>query len=257
MGAEDKNPAPPTRDEETMDGYARSKIICTIGPASRRPDILREMAAGGMDVARINMSHGSLDEHRNTIRAIRSLGSVAVLLDLPGPKIRLGELKEPVMLREGDAVRFTTENVVGEGLTLPVNYDRLPAEVRPGGRVFINDGLIELTGALTGFASALRDPFAARERHGLAGELATKTKIRVRAPSRSQDRFWRLTTAPMTGFPLPHSAVMAVGIPATPSLTLNPCLSRVAAMSLLLFSSRSPYSAKPQTSSLTSASSSR
>ncbi|MDP2900500.1 MAG: pyruvate kinase [Candidatus Bathyarchaeota archaeon] len=156
MGAEDKNPAPPTRDEETMDGYARSKIICTIGPASRRPDILREMAAGGMDVARINMSHGSLDEHRNTIRAIRSLGSVAVLLDLPGPKIRLGELKEPVMLREGDAVRFTTENVVGEGLTLPVNYDRLPAEVRPGGRVFINDGLIELTvlkvdGDLRGF----------------------------------------------------------------------------------------------------------
>lgn len=128
-----------------MYGYARSKIICTIGPASRRPDTLREMTAGGMDVARINLSHGNLDEHRDTIRAIRSLGSVAVLLDLPGPKIRLGELKAPIVLREGDAVRFTTENVVGESLTLPVNYDRLPAEVRPGGRLFINDGLIELT----------------------------------------------------------------------------------------------------------------
>jgi len=127
-----------------MDGYARSKIICTIGPASKRPDILREMAAGGMDVARVNLSHGNLDDHRNTIRAIKSLGTVAVLVDLPGPKIRLGELKEPVQLREGDAVRFTTENTIGEGLTLPVNYAKLPAEIRPGGHIFINDGLIEL-----------------------------------------------------------------------------------------------------------------
>ena len=127
-----------------MDGYVRSKIVCTIGPASRRPDILKEMAAAGMDVARVNLSHGSFDDHRNTIRAIRSLGNVAVLVDLPGPKIRIGELKESVQLKQGDSVRFTTENIVGEGLTLPVNYDRLPAEVRPGGHIFINDGLIEL-----------------------------------------------------------------------------------------------------------------
>src|SRR4030042_2485194 len=127
-----------------MDGYARSKIVCTIGPASRRPDILREMASGGMDVARVNLSHGSLDDHRNTIRAIKSLSTVAVLVDHPGPKIRLGELKEPVQLREGDAVKFTTENIRGEGLTLPINYAKLPAEVHPGGHIFINDGLIEL-----------------------------------------------------------------------------------------------------------------
>ena len=127
-----------------MDSYVRSKIVCTIGPASRRPDILKEMAAAGMDVARVNLSHGSFDDHRNTIRAIRSLGNVAVLVDLPGPKIRIGELKESVQLKQGNSVRFTTENIVGEGLTLPVNYDRLPAEVRPGGHIFINDGLIEL-----------------------------------------------------------------------------------------------------------------
>ena len=127
-----------------MDGYGRSKIVCTIGPASKRPDILKEMAASGMDVARVNLSHGNLDDHRNTIRAIRSLGTVAVLVDLPGPKIRLGELKEPIQLKAGDAVHFTTENIVGEGLTLPINYDKLPAEVRSGGRIFINDGLIEL-----------------------------------------------------------------------------------------------------------------
>ena len=127
-----------------MDGYVRSKIVCTIGPASRRPDILKEMAASGMDVARVNLSHGSLDDHRNTIRAIRSLGTVSVLVDLPGPKIRLGELKEPIQLKPGDNVHFTTENVISEGLTLPVNYAKLPAEVRPGGHIFINDGLIEL-----------------------------------------------------------------------------------------------------------------
>jgi pyruvate kinase len=127
-----------------MDGYARSKIVCTIGPASKRPDILREMAVGGMDVARVNLSHGNLDDHRNTVRAIKSLGTVAVLVDLPGPKIRLGELKEPIQLREGDVVKFTTENLIGEGLTLPVNYAKLPTEVHPGGHIFINDGLIEL-----------------------------------------------------------------------------------------------------------------
>jgi len=127
-----------------MVGYARSKIVCTIGPASKRPDILKEMAASGMDVARVNLSHGNFDDHRNTIRAIRSLGNVSVLVDLPGPKIRLGELKEPVQLKGGDAVRFTTENIVGENFTLPVNYAKLPVEVRPGGHIFINDGLIEL-----------------------------------------------------------------------------------------------------------------
>src|SRR4030066_875982 len=104
-----------------MDGYVRSKIICTIGPAGKRPDILREMASGGMDVARVNLSHGNLDDHRNTIRAIKSLGTVAVLVDLPGPKIRLGVLKEPVQLKEGEQVRFTTENIIGEELTLPIN----------------------------------------------------------------------------------------------------------------------------------------
>ncbi len=127
-----------------MNGYARSKIVCTIGPASRRPDIMKEMATAGMDVARVNLSHGNLDEHRNTIRAIRSLSSVAVLVDLPGPKIRLGELKQPVQLKKGDAARFTTEVIVGEGNTFPINYDKLPSEVRAGGHIFINDGLIDV-----------------------------------------------------------------------------------------------------------------
>ncbi len=155
-----------------MDGYVRSKIVCTIGPASRRPDILKEMAASGMDVARVNLSHGSLDDHRNTIRAIRSLGTVSVLVDLPGPKIRLGELKEPIQLKPGDNVHFTTENVISEGLTLPVNYAKLPAEVRPGGHIFINDGLIELDvikvdGDFNGFDAKVVSGGEVRSRKGV------------------------------------------------------------------------------------------
>ena len=150
----------------------RSKIVCTIGPASRRPDILKEMAASGMDVARVNLSHGSLDDHRNTIRAIRSLGTVSVLVDLPGPKIRLGELKEPIQLKPGDNVHFTTENVISEGLTLPVNYAKLPAEVRLGGHIFINDGLIELDvikvdGDFNGFDAKVVSGGEVRSRKGV------------------------------------------------------------------------------------------
>ena len=126
-----------------MDGAARSKIVCTIGPASRRPDVLRDMATAGMDVARLNLSHGTLDEHRNTIRAVRSLRSVAVLIDLPGPKIRVGELKVPIVLQNGDLARFTVKESA-EPPTIPVSYQLLPAEVRPGGHVYIDDGRIDV-----------------------------------------------------------------------------------------------------------------
>jgi pyruvate kinase len=102
------------------------------------------MAVAGMDVARVNLSHGSIDEHKNTIRVIKSLGNVAVLVDLPGPKIRLGELKEPVFVKPGDIVKFTVNEPIGEGLKFPVNYVNLPAEVRIGGHIFINDGLIDV-----------------------------------------------------------------------------------------------------------------
>lgn len=65
-----------------MEGFARSKIVCTIGPASSRPDILKEMAEAGMDVARLNLSHGNIDDHRNTARVVRGLGTVALLIDV-------------------------------------------------------------------------------------------------------------------------------------------------------------------------------
>ncbi len=144
-----------------MDGAARSKIVCTIGPASRRPDILREMAAAGMDLARFNLSHGTLDEHRNTVRAVRSLGSVAVLFDLPGPKIRVGELKAPIVLQNGDTARFTVEESA-EPPVIPISYPLLPTEVRPGGHIYVDDGRIDIE--ITKVDTDL---------HGFEGKVAT------------------------------------------------------------------------------------
>ncbi len=136
--------------------FVRSKIVCTIGPVSSAPETMKVMAEAGMDVARLNLSHGTLGEHREAIDFIRGLGGVAVLVDLPGPKIRLGEVGGPVWLRQGDLVHFTTEHVVGNKEELPVSYEKLPGEVRVGGSLFINDGAIEvrvvsIDGDLRGF----------------------------------------------------------------------------------------------------------
>ncbi len=127
----------------------RAKIVCTIGPASRGPDRLGALVAAGMDVARLNLSHGTHAEHRETAARIRAAARaegrpVAILLDLAGPKIRLGRLRAPVDLAVGDRVAFTTEAVVGEGLVVPVNYPDFPKEVRPGDRLSLFDGLIPL-----------------------------------------------------------------------------------------------------------------
>jgi pyruvate kinase len=130
-------------------GMRRAKIVCTLGPASSHPSVLGRMLDAGMDVARLNMSHGTREEHRRVAEIVRRAAAergrpVAVVLDLSGPKIRLGELREPVMLQEGQRVRFTVEDRVGEGDLLPVNYPDLPREARPGDQMSLSDGLILL-----------------------------------------------------------------------------------------------------------------
>ena len=134
--------------------FTRSKIVCTIGPACKEPATLRAMVASGMDVARINMSHGEPEEHRAVIEALREIGGTSLLVDLPGPKIRLGELDGSHVLEEGDVVHFTTEQVTGDRREMSVSYDRLPAEVHVGGHLFINDGIIDLE--ITGVGGDLR-----------------------------------------------------------------------------------------------------
>ena len=123
--------------------FIRSKIICTIGPASNTPETLDKMLNAGMDVARINMSHGSPEDHRPVIEYLREVGNCGILVDLPGPKIRLGDLSKPITVEDGQSLHFTTEKT-GKPDDLPVGYANLPSEIHAGGHLFINDGIIDL-----------------------------------------------------------------------------------------------------------------
>lgn len=128
----------------------KTKIICTIGPASESPDVLERMILAGMDIARLNFSHGDCDRHRRVIANIRAAAKaagkrVAILGDLPGPKIRIGRLeREPVDLEAGGEFTLTTENITGNSGRAFASFDRLPGVVKPGDTVFLNDGLVQL-----------------------------------------------------------------------------------------------------------------
>jgi pyruvate kinase len=126
----------------------RTKIVCTLGPSSWSPERIRALMDAGMDVARINFSHGDLDRHAETIRnvreASRELGQpVAILGDLQGPKIRVGALAEPVQLVPGDSVTFAPEGMHGPG-ELPTTFAELAEDVEVGEVVLLADGLMEL-----------------------------------------------------------------------------------------------------------------
>jgi pyruvate kinase len=129
---------------------ARTKIVCTIGPASRSPQILRGLILAGMNVARLNFSHGTHAEHLAALREIRRLSRalnrpVAVLQDLSGPKIRVGEVAGGVVtLRPGARFTLTSRRVAGDDKEVSVSYPRLPAEVRPGDPLLLSDGALEL-----------------------------------------------------------------------------------------------------------------
>src|SRR5208282_1978752 len=126
----------------------KTVIVCTIGPASRPEKILIRMMKAGMKVARLNFAHGTFGEHGEDIRRIRRITEkighkVQILIDLPGPKIRLGKLKmEPIQMKKGSKVALTTRQVLGTEKLLPVNYERLTASVKKGGLVYLNDGFI-------------------------------------------------------------------------------------------------------------------
>ena len=128
----------------------RTKIVCTIGPASRDPDTLTALIRAGMDVARLNMSHGAHDLHRENLRRIRQLAEeldkpIAVLADLQGPKLRVGIMPpEGVPLVAGEKLVLTTEPITAEPGRVPVQYEHLPEAVKAGDRILIDDGLIEL-----------------------------------------------------------------------------------------------------------------
>jgi pyruvate kinase len=130
----------------------KAKIICTIGPASREVDVLRSLLRSGMDVARLNFSHGDAETHRENVERIRFAAkaegrSVAILVDLQGPKFRMGRtIESGVFVNEGDAVTLTTDELIGSTINaLPVQNPNLPALVKPGDFILIDDGLIQLS----------------------------------------------------------------------------------------------------------------
>ena len=129
---------------------SKTKIVCTIGPASRSPEVLKQLIAAGMNVARLNFSHGEFSGHARDIEAIRQASAaldqcVAIMADLPGPKIRIGELAdEPLELVNGQPLPLTTETVAGTVDRLSVAFPGLPSVVCPGDHVYINDGFIQL-----------------------------------------------------------------------------------------------------------------
>ena len=132
----------------------RAKIVCTLGPATSGPDRIGALVAAGLDVARLNMSHGDRDWHRAAYEAVRAAGgangrSVGVLVDLQGPKIRLGRFASgPVTLQAGQDFTITGEDVPGDQGEVSVSYPGLAGDVRPGTRLLVDDGrvVLEVTG---------------------------------------------------------------------------------------------------------------
>jgi pyruvate kinase len=131
--------------------FRRSKIICTLGPASESAEMIDRLMRAGMDVARLNFSHGTHAEHARTIARVREASGrhakpIAILADLQGPKIRTGALAggRPVMLRAGQRFTISTKDIRGSSEGVSTNYKSLPREVHRGDRILLADGLIEL-----------------------------------------------------------------------------------------------------------------
>ena len=129
---------------------ARAKIVCTLGPATSTPEMIRKLIEAGMDVARLNMSHGSHADHEKAYRMVREAADetghgVGVFADLQGPKIRLGRFADgPVELEEGARFTITTRDVDGDATICSTTYDGLPGDVSAGDQVLIDDGKIHL-----------------------------------------------------------------------------------------------------------------
>lgn len=128
----------------------RTKIVCTIGPASRSPEKLEQLIKAGLNVARLNFSHGTQSEHQEVITTIRRMAAklslpIAILQDLAGPKIRIGKIESgQITLKSGAQFILTTREVPGNENEVSVNYPDLPKDVQPGDSLLLSDGVLEL-----------------------------------------------------------------------------------------------------------------
>ena len=127
-----------------------TKIIATIGPACSNKETLRKMIMEGMDVCRLNFSHGAYKDHEKVIGIIKELNeelnaNIAILVDLQGPKLRIGEVENnEFVLKEDDIIRFVTEKCIGTSERITMSYERFPMDVIPGEIVLVDDGKIKL-----------------------------------------------------------------------------------------------------------------
>ena len=128
----------------------KTKIVCTIGPASESEEVLRELCLNGMNVARLNFSHGTHEEHLERINRIKKVRKelglpIAIMLDTKGPEFRIGTFKKgKIMLEEGKKFTLTTEEIEGDKNIVSVSYKNLANELEPGDRILLNNALLEL-----------------------------------------------------------------------------------------------------------------
>jgi pyruvate kinase len=175
----------------------RTKIVCTLGPASSSPEVIRDLVDAGLDMARINMSHGDTATHRSVIERVRAAATAAgrpipILIDLAGPKIRVGTLSEPIQLETGQEVVIAPEGRTREG-DIPAAYEHLAEDVSPGDPLLLDDGLLQLEAIAT-------DGDRVRFRVRKGGVLKSRKGINlpgaeVRAPSLTEKDLEDLTFA--------------------------------------------------------------
>ncbi len=161
-----------------MIAFNKTKIIATIGPASANEKVVRSMIEAGMDVVRLNFSHGNHESHAKMIELVNKLNkklgtNVGILADLQGPKIRLGEVAEDVILKEGDTIILTTKKTKGTANKLYVTYEDFAVDVGKHERILIDDGKLELVST----GSNGRDEVKAKVIYG--GKVSSKKGINL------------------------------------------------------------------------------
>src|SRR6478609_1723902 len=129
--------------------YNKTKIVATVGPASNSKEMLISLVKEGVDVFRLNFSHGSHDDHFKVINFVREINkelgtSVALLQDLQGPKIRVNEMRPGIEIKSGEELTITTKQLLGNDKIVSTSYERLPQDVKEGDVILIDDGKIEL-----------------------------------------------------------------------------------------------------------------
>src|SRR5262245_56860750 len=129
--------------------YNKTKIVATVGPASNNKDMLRALVKEGVDVFRLNFSHGTHEDHLKVVKAVREINeelgtTISLLQDLQGPKIRIQEMQPDVVIERGQELVITTRQLLGNREIVSISYTNLPKDVKFGDMILIDDGKIEL-----------------------------------------------------------------------------------------------------------------